>query len=55
MTDWDRLNTMKDEDIDASDIPPLTESFFNSAELRLPEPKKAITMRIAPDVLAWFR
>ena len=55
MTDWDRLNTMKDEDIDTSDIPPLTESFFNSAELWLPEPQSVITMRIDPDVLAWFK
>ena len=55
MTDWDRLNTMKDADIDTSGIPLLTESFFNSAELWLPDPQNVITMRIDPDVLAWFK
>ena len=55
MTDWDRLEAMKDEDIDTSDIPPLDESFFANAELRMPKTKKTITMRVDPEVLEWFR
>lgn len=55
MTDWERLDAMKDEDIDTSDIPPLDEGFFATAELRLPQTKQAITIRIDPDVLAWYR
>ena len=43
MTDWDRLDVMNDEHIDTSDIPPLDASFFNAAELRLPQPQKVIT------------
>jgi hypothetical protein len=35
-TDWDKLASMPDEDIDTSDIPPIQESFFQEAELRLP-------------------
>jgi hypothetical protein len=27
-TDWARIDAMKDEDIDYSDIPPLTDDFF---------------------------
>ena len=36
-TDWKRLNEMLDEEIDTSDIPPLDETFFANAELRLPK------------------
>lgn len=55
-TDWKRLEIMKDEEIDYSDIPPLSEddAFWASAELVIPH-KKTITMRIDPDVLSWFK
>jgi uncharacterized protein (DUF4415 family) len=45
---------MRDEDIDFSDIPELTERFFRDA-VRWPGPKKQITLRLDPDVLAFFR
>lgn len=32
-TDWARINTMKDEDIDTSDIPPLSEDFLANNEI----------------------
>ncbi len=35
-TDWDRLASMKDDEIDYTDIPPLTDAFFDKATLRLP-------------------
>jgi hypothetical protein len=35
-TDWDWLSAMPDEAIDTSDIPPLTDDFFDKAQLRLP-------------------
>ena len=35
-TDWESLENMSDEDIDYSDIPPLTEDFFAKAVLRIP-------------------
>lgn len=35
-TDWDRLASMTDDEIDYSDIPPLTDDFFEHAELRMP-------------------
>ncbi|MEO1396479.1 MAG: hypothetical protein AAFV90_26625 [Cyanobacteria bacterium J06634_5] len=37
-TDWTRIDAMTDEDIDTSDIPPLTEEFFLKATLRMPQP-----------------
>ena len=54
-TDWERLKNMTDEEIDYSDIPPLREDFFKDARLRLPKPKETITLRIDPEVLAWYK
>jgi hypothetical protein len=36
-TDWERVDTLTDETIDTSDIPPLTASFFARAKLRMPK------------------
>jgi uncharacterized protein (DUF4415 family) len=41
---------MTDEEIDYSDIPPLTEAFFERAQLWLPN-----AIELDPDVLAWFK
>lgn len=54
-TDWERVRAMADEEIDTSDIPPLDDRFFVEAELRLPEAKPSITIRLDPDVLEWFK
>ena len=35
-TDWDRIDRMTDEEIDTSDIPPLTDAFFERARMVLP-------------------
>ena len=55
LTDWDRVDALTDEEIDTSDIPPLDEDFFANAELKLPQPKQAITIRVDKDVLDWFK
>lgn len=34
-TNWERLTTMSDDEVDLSDIPALDISFFETAELRL--------------------
>lgn len=54
------LAAMKDEDIDFSDIPPLTEKFWaNARPLRdrhLYRPTKtSTTVRVDSDVLAWLK
>ena len=54
-TDWERLATMKDEEIDLSDIPELDSSFFANAILRMPEPKKTVSIRLDSDVLDWYK
>jgi uncharacterized protein (DUF4415 family) len=53
-TDWKRIDSLRDEDIDYSDIPRLGPDFFANAIL-WPGPKKQITLRLDPDVVAFFR
>ncbi len=53
-TDWKRIDAMRDEEIDFSDIPKLGPDFFKNAIL-WPGPKRQITLRVDPDVLTFFR
>lgn len=54
-TDWEYLESMTDEEIDYSDIPPLSDDFFQNAVVRMPKRKEKITIRLDPDILAWFK
>jgi len=54
-TDWERVDALSDNEIDTSDIPPLDDDFFANAELKMPEPKQSITIRVDKDVLDWFK
>lgn len=58
-TDWKRLRSMKDEDIDFSDIPPITPEMFAKGVIRRglkPIPrKKQLTLRMDSDVIEWFK
>jgi uncharacterized protein (DUF4415 family) len=54
-SDWAAFDALTEEDIDTTEIPPLDASFFAQAELRLPRTKPAITIRLDPDVLEWFK
>ena len=52
-----RLAEMPDEDIDYSDIPPLTEEFWaNAVRGKFYRPRKAqVTARLDADVIAWLK
>jgi uncharacterized protein (DUF4415 family) len=54
-TDWQRLRRMKDADIDFSDVPPVDRSVFKKMAIRMPEKKSALSLRLDPGVIAWFR
>lgn len=54
-TNWEALEPMDDEGIDYSDIPPLTEEFFENATLRIPAPQAQRLVKIDPDILKWFQ
>jgi hypothetical protein len=51
-TNWAALEAMEDEDIDYSDIPPLTEAFFERAVLRVPADQAQRLVQIDPGVEA---
>jgi uncharacterized protein (DUF4415 family) len=61
LTDWERLRTQTDAEIDAaiaSDpdaAPILDRAWFEGAMLELPAPKQAVSLRIDPDVLRWYK
>jgi uncharacterized protein (DUF4415 family) len=55
-TDWARIDAMSDDEIDTSDIPPLTDKFFSTAKLRMPSSSLAtVAIRIDPETLSWFQ
>ncbi len=53
-TDWKRVDEMRDEEVDTSDIPPLDDSFFAKAKLRMPK-QVSVTMQVDADLLDWFK
>ncbi len=54
-TNWAALEAMTDEEIDYSDIPPLTEEFFVRAILRVPAAQARNLIKLDPDIMAWFQ
>ena len=54
-TDWKRLESMNDEEIDFSDAAELDEQFFLTAEVRLPQRKQQVSVRLDAEVLDWFK
>ena len=53
-TNWKRVDALKDSEIDFSDVGELDRVFFARA-VRWPGRKQQITLRLDPDVLAFFR
>jgi uncharacterized protein (DUF4415 family) len=54
-TDWDKLRTMTDDEIDTSDIPQLDDEFYSKAELRVPEGKVPLLLAIDEETAEWFQ
>ena len=55
-TDWSKIDAMTDDDIDTSDVPPLTDEFFSKAKLRMPSSSMAkVAVPIDSETLAWFQ
>jgi uncharacterized protein (DUF4415 family) len=53
--DWNRIESLKDMDIDTSDVPKLDASMFSNAKIRLPKHKVSVTLRLDDDVLEWYK
>ena len=55
-TDWNRIDAMSDDEIDTSDIPPLTDEFFSKAKLRMTSSSlETVAIRVDPETLSWFQ
>lgn len=58
-TNWKRVDALKDEDIDLSDVPEVSPEMFARAIVRRglkPVSRKAqLTLRVDSDVLDWYR
>lgn len=55
-TDWTRIDAMSDDEIDTSDIWPLTDEFFSKAKLRMPSsPLATVAIRVDSETLSWFQ
>jgi uncharacterized protein (DUF4415 family) len=55
-TNWARIDAMSDDQIDTSDIAPLTDDFFSKAKLRMPSSSLAtVAVRIDSETLSWFQ
>jgi len=59
-TDWERVNRMRDEDIDLSDIPEITQDQMEGATLRvggkhLPKGKIRVNMFLDSEVVTYFK
>ncbi|MBS3029274.1 MAG: BrnA antitoxin family protein [Dolichospermum sp. DET50] len=59
LTDWQRLETMEDEDIDFSDCPEITPSQFAKATVhrrtKSIQTKESVMLNIDVDVIEWFK
>jgi uncharacterized protein (DUF4415 family) len=49
------IEAIRDEDIDYSDIPETDAAFWANAELRMPQAKKGVYLRLDQDVLEWLK
>ena len=54
-TNWAKIDTLKDSEIDFSDLSEQGKAFFKRAALRLPKVKTSVTIRLDRQVLNWFK
>ncbi|MFE1744773.1 BrnA antitoxin family protein [Coleofasciculus sp. H7-2] len=54
-TNWERVDALEEDEIDTSDIPPLTEEFFSNSQWRKPVSSLSVMVQIDAETLAWFQ
>ncbi len=54
-TNWEKVDSLTEEEIDTSDIPPLTEKFFSKSRWWKPLDKLNVLVPIDAKTLAWFQ
>lgn len=50
-----KIESVRDEDIDYTDIPELSKEFWENAIVEYPEKKKPVTLRVDADIIKWFK
>mgnify|MGYP003573127609 FL=1 len=51
----EQIEAIPDKEIDYTDIPETDEAFWEKAELRMPQPKKGVYLRLDQDLLDWLK
>lgn len=54
-TNWEKVDALTEEEIDTSDIPPLTEEFFSKSRWWKPVTSLSVLVQVDPETLAWFQ
>lgn len=54
-TNVKKLDSLKDSEIDYSEIPELPDDLAESAEWFMPAPKALLSLRLDADVIEWFK
>ena len=50
-----QIESISENEIDYSDIPETDDAFWAKAELRLPQTKKGVYLRLDPDLIDWLK
>jgi len=51
----EQIEAIPDKEIDYTEIPQTDEAFWEKAELRMPQPKKGVYLRLDQDLLDWLK
>ncbi|MEL6384226.1 MAG: hypothetical protein AAFQ89_17580 [Cyanobacteria bacterium J06626_18] len=54
-TNWEKVDALTEEAIDTSDIPPLTDEFFDNSRWWKPVDSLNVLVKVEPSTLAWFK
>ena len=55
LTDWKRVDALRDEDIDLSDSPEITPDMFARATVRRAPTEERRAVQLDADLFAWFK
>jgi uncharacterized protein (DUF4415 family) len=53
-TNWARLKSKTDEEINTSEIKPLGDRFFANAKVRMPKNKVSVLVNVDKDISEWY-
>jgi uncharacterized protein (DUF4415 family) len=54
-TNWEKVDSLSEDEIDTSDIPPLTEEFFAQSRWWQPKTALEVVVQVDPNTFAWFQ